>query len=148
MFNPDDFKKASTTAEGSTKIEQCPVGDYIGKIDKVEFRQAAGKKNPAETFTFMDVTVEVDDEGVRKTLGREKVTVRGSGLVDLTADGKGFDMAKGKNVFMNRVRDAVGQNVAGQEWAPFMLEGKVCKIAVRPQKNDPEYNEVASFGKL
>lgn len=152
MFNPDDFKKASTTEQGSTTIVPCPVGEWVAKIDKVDFRQNQGKKNPNEIYTFADITYEIDNEEVRKICDREKVTVRQSIIVDLTSDGKGFDMGKGKNVGLNRVRDAVGQNVPGQPWAPMMLEGKILKVKVkhRADENDSSimYGEVASVGKL
>lgn len=152
MFNPEDFKGSTTQEQGSTSVTPCPLGEWVAKIEKVDFRQSQGKKDPSQTYTFADITYEVDNDEVRRTCDREKVTVRQSLIVDVTPDGKGLDMAKGKNVGLNRVRDAVGQNVAGQPWAPSMLEGKVCKVKVkhRPDENDPtiQYAEVAAVGKL
>ena len=152
MFNPDDFKGSTTTEQGSTTIVPCPIGEWVAKVDKVDFRQAQGKKNPNETYTFCDITYDVDNDEVRRLCDREKVTVRQSMIVDVTADGKGLDMGKGKNVGLNRVRDAVGQNVAGAPWAPSMLEGKIVKVRVkhRPDENDSsiQYAEVAAVGKL
>lgn len=152
MFNPDEFKGGTTTEAGSTTITPCPVGEWVGRIDKVDFRQSQGVKNPSETYTFCDLTYEVDNDEVRKACDRDKVTVRQSIIVDVTPDGKGLDMAKGKNVGLNRVRDAVGQNIAGQPWAPSMLEGKVLKVKVKhradPNDSSIQYAEVASVGKL
>lgn len=152
MFNPDDFKGSTTTEQGSTSVTPCPLGEWVAKIEKVDFRQSQGKKDPSQTYTFADITYEVDNDEVRRACDRDKVTVRQSLIVDVTADGKGLDMAKGKNVGLNRVRDAVGQNQAGAPWAPSMLEGKILKVKVkhRPDENDPTilYAEVAAVGKL
>lgn len=152
MFNPEDFKGATTTEQGSTSVVPAPVGEWVAKIDKVDFRQNQGKKDPSQTYTFADITYEIDNDEVRRICDRDKVTVRQSIICDLTADGKGFDMAKGKNVGLNKVRDAVGQNQPGQPWAPSMLEGKILKVKVkhRSDENDPtiQYGEVASVGKL
>ena len=152
MFNPEDFKKSVTTQEGSTKVTPCPTGEWIAKIDKVTFRQNPGKKDPSQTYTFGDISYEVDNDEVRRICDREKVTVRQSFSVDLSEDGSSLDMGKGKNVALNRVRDAVGQNQAGQAWSPEMLEGKILRVKVkhRPDDNDPSilYGEVASVGKL
>lgn len=152
MFNPDEFKGSTTTEQGSTSVTPCPVGEWVGKIEEVKFRQASGKKDPSQTYTFADISYEIDNDEVRRICDRDKVTVRQSIIVDVTPDGKGLDMAKGKNVGLNRVRDAVGQNQPGQPWAPGMLEGKVLKVKVkhRADDNDPTilYGEVASVGKL
>lgn len=152
MFNPEDFKGSTTTEQGSTSVTPCPTGEWVAKVEKVDFRQAAGKKDPSQTYTFGDITYEVDNDEVRRVCDREKVTVRQSIIVDVAPDGKSLDMAKGKNVGLNRVRDAVGQNVPGQPWAPSMLEGKILKVKVkhRADENDPTilYAEVAAVGKL
>lgn len=152
MFNPDDFKKGTTQEQGSTVIVPCPVGEWPARIDKVDFRQASGRKNPNEIYTFCDITYEVDSAEVRQVCDREKVTVRQSMIVDLTEDGQGLDMGKGKNVSLNRVRDAVGQNVAGQPWSPGMLEGKICKVAVKHRADDNDssilYAEVKSVAAI
>jgi hypothetical protein len=152
MFNPDDFKGGTTTEQGSTVVVPCPVGEYVAKIEKVDFRQNAGVKDPTKVYTFGDLTYEIDSDEVRRICERDKVTVRQSIIIDVTPDGKGFDMGKGKNVGLNRVREAVGQNVAGQPWSPTMLEGKICKVRVkhRPDENDPtiQYAEVAAVAKL
>lgn len=152
MFNPEDFKTSQTTEQGSTSVTPCPLGEYVAKIEKVDFRQAQGKKNPNETYTFADIVYEVDNDEVRRHCDRDKVTVRQSMIVDVAADGKSLDFGKGKNIGLNRVRDAVGQNVPGAAWAPSMLEGKVLKVKVkhRPDENDPtiQYAEVAAVGSL
>lgn len=152
MFNPEDFKKSQTTEQGSTSVTPCPLGDWPARIEKIDFRQASGKKNPNETYTFLDALVEIDSNEVRQHCDRDKVTVRYSTIIDLTPDGKGLDMGKGKNVGLNRLREAVGQNVAGQPWSPEMLEGRVLKVKVkhRSDENDPsiQYAEVAAVAPL
>ncbi len=151
IFDAKQFLKSTTSAAGSTKVEQCNPGEYVAKIDTIDFRQAAaGEKSrtPGAILTFCDISYEIDSAEERQRLGREKVTARQSMIVDLSADGKSLDMARGKNVTLNRVRDAVGQNVDGQEWSPEMLSGKLLRVKVEPQKNNPEYVEVTTVGKL
>lgn len=140
MFSADDLKSFTTTEQGSTAIVACPPGEYVGIIsDKLEFRQSAGRKDPSKMYTFLDASIEIDDARAREVTGRDKVSVRYSCLVDLSADGRGLDMSKGKNIGLNRLREAVGQNTPGRPWSPSMLIGQAVKAKVKnvPDANDP-----------
>lgn len=153
MFNSEDLKQYTTTQQGSTKIVSVPAGEYAGVIsEKLEFRQSPGKKDPSKLYTFLDVDIKIDDARVREVTKRESPTVRYSCGIDLTADGKGFDMSEGKNVGLNRLRAAVHQNEAGLPWSPQMLVGKALKVKVdmRPNPNDPEspYAEASAVAPL
>lgn len=99
-----------------------------------------------------DVTYLLQAPEVAAKLGREKLTVRQSFFIDFTEDGKQFDMGKGRNIALNKVRAAVGQNDPGKPWSLKKLEGagpvKV-QVKLRPDKNNSDviYNDVGSVGK-
>lgn len=141
MFNPDDLKNFTTTEKGSTVIVPVPEGEWPAIIgERLEFRQAPATKDPNRILTFMDLDMLIDSAEVRDFTKRERPTVRWGCILDLTADGRGLDMSEGKNIQLNRLRTAVGQNVPGQPWAPTMLAGKPVKVKVEhsPNPNDPE----------
>ena len=155
MFNPENLKQYTTSSQGSTRVIVVPAKEYTGIIgDDLNFRQSPGTKDPSKIYTFMDVSIIIDSAEAREVTKREKPSVRFSCGVDLTPDGLGFDMSEGKNVHLNRLRDAVGQNIAGQGWAPSMLVGKPLKVKVshRPNPNSTDpldvYAEVAAVSKL
>lgn len=149
VFDPASFMTANVSDAGSTSMEPIPAGEYTAMISKVDPRAVNTKAGPG---VVVDITYALQAPEVAARLGREQLTVRQGIFADLTPAG-GFDMAKGKNVQLNRVRAAVGQNEQGKAWNLKMLEGagplKV-NVKLRPDKNSPDviYNDVASVGKL
>lgn len=141
-FDLDKFTEQSADA-GSTTFEPIPAGEYTAIIDDAVLRTAGDG-------VVLDVTFLLQDEAVKAKLGREKLSVKSGFFLDTTPSG-GFDMSKGKNIKLNRLRDAVGQNKPG--WKIGQLKGagplKV-QVSLRPDKNAPDviYNDVKSFGKM
>jgi hypothetical protein len=102
-----------------TSLEPIPTGEYTAMISKVDLRAVSTKNGPG---VVIDITYMLQAPDVAAKLSRASLTVRQGIFVDLTPAG-GFDMSKGKNVELNRIRAAVGQDEAGKVWNPKMLEG-------------------------
>lgn len=130
MFDAATFFGATTTEAGETKVTPVPVGEYPAVISKLAPRPWKSKEDPTKSGVALDVTWEIDDPAVRQFLNRDKVTVVQGLMLDLQDDGKTIDWGKGRNIALNRVRDAVGLNVAGQPFAIPMLQGRVARIRV------------------
>lgn len=135
MFDPVSFLQSTTSEQGSTVVEPIPAGEHLSFIEKVSARPWQGKKDPSQGGIALDVMYNIDSPEVKKKLGREKVTVTQGIMLDLTESGQ-LDMSKGKNVALNRLRDALGQNVAGAPWSPSMMEGKICKVVIGHRPSD------------
>jgi len=152
VFQPDDFLDQTTDQEGSTYMTPVPVGEYRAICEDIKFREEESKKTNKKIH-LADVFWKIDDEAVEAQIGR-KAVLRQSVFVDITqANGKSaLDFNEGKNVGLNRVRDAVGQNRAGASWSPRMLIGQMATVMVtqRPDDNDPKiiYNDVKRVGTL
>lgn len=129
QFDPLAFLNQTTTEQGSIISVPIPVGEYTAVIEKVEARPWQGKADPSKSGIALDVVYNIDDAGVKTFLGRDKVTITQGIMVDLDSNDN-LDYSKGKNISLNRVREATGLNVPGAPFAPRMLEGKVAKIAV------------------
>lgn len=140
MFDPNAFLAATTTEQGSIISVPVPVGEYLAVIEKVDARPWQGKADPSKSGIALDLVYNIDDPKVKETLARDKVTVTQGLMLDLTEAG-GLDMSKGRNIGLNRVREALGLNVPGQPFAPRMFEGKVVKVSIghRPSErpSDP-----------
>ena len=108
------------------------------------FRQAAGKKDPSQVYTFMDVTWNLQvGPAILEAISREKATVRQSLIVDLNAAGTGLDFGKGKNIQLGRLREAVGQNQDGQPWSPARLKGAAANVKIKHRVDGEDtYDEV------
>ena len=140
-FDLDKFMEQSADV-GSTTFEPIPQGEYTAIIDDAVLRTAGDG-------VVLDVTFLLQDEAVKARLGRDKLSVKSGFFLDTTPNG-GFDMSKGKNIKLNKLREAVDQNKPG--WKVPMLKGagplKVL-VSLRPDKNsDAIYNDVKSFGKM
>lgn len=135
-FDAKAFMDASTKAPLSTSIEVCPEGTFPFIIDTddnaVQFR--SGTTDKGEWVRF-EVTAVCQDEGVRAKLGRDRVTARFGGFVDIDPKTGNLDTGKGKNVALGQLRDALGQNT-DKPWNWNMLKGAGPFMGVVKQSDD------------
>jgi len=144
-FDPAAFLNQTTTESGSTSIEPIPAGEYPALIDKVEPRQVTTKNGPS---IVVDVHLLLQDPATAAKIGREKLSVRMSFFPDLASNG-GFDMAKGKNVQLNRLREACNLNSPGQAFKLGDLVGKMVKAQVTLREaNGAIYNDAKTVGRM
>lgn len=129
MFDPNAFLQQTTSEAGSIITVPIPVGEYVAVVEKVDARPWQGKDDPSKSGIAIDITYNIDDAKVKEVLGRPKVTITQGIMVDLTETGQ-LDMGVGRNVQLNRVREATGLNVKGNPFAPSMFTGKVVKVSV------------------
>ena len=140
-FDLDSFMSQPADA-GSTSISPIPEGEYLAIIDDVKPRVVNTKLGES---VALDVFFIIQDEALKAKLGRETLTVKGGFFLDM--NGGKMDMGKDKNVRLNRLREAVGQNSSG--WTPNKLKGAgPLKIKVSQRVDgDMIYNDVRSYGK-
>jgi hypothetical protein len=150
-FDPASFESQTTNDESSTSLIPIPAGEYNAQIEDYKFTQGTSKKS-GDTFTSMNITYRLlDDNGeIAQRIGREP-KIQQSYFIETTPQG-GFDFAKGKNVWLGKIREAVGMNIPGQTFTFALLKGQVLRVNVieDPQKDDPTtiYNRVKSVGRV
>jgi len=121
-FNVDAFQNAQFNDANSTEYVPVPVGEFPAVVDKQAIRTA-------KSSVILDVTWKIDDEGVAKETGMANPTVRQSIFLDIGENGN-LEFGKGKNVQLGRLREALGQNVAGTPWSFNHLVGAVAKVRI------------------
>lgn len=150
-FDPNQFLDMQVTESNDTVLRPVPVGEYTAVVASCEVRPWHGKDDPTKSGMALDLQWEIDDPALEAELGR-KPKVKQGVMLDLTADGTGLDMGKGRNVGLGRLREATGLNTAGQPFSFSMLPGRVAKVSVshRPDKNNAEilYAEVKAVAAL
>lgn len=132
-INTEEFLNSTYEGVLDDHLDPCPQGDYLflaGKPAVADFEYKSGEKK-GETGFRMIIKWECQDEAVKQQLGRETVTVTQSLLLDVTPDGNGLDMGKGKNIGLGQIRTALGQNTPGQPWSPAMIEGQLAKLNIK-----------------
>ena len=142
-FDPASFLMQETSDQMDTQFVLIPAGEYPAMIKTVEARQQQNPNDPAVLWTILDVTYAIDDAGVREETGLPEPTIRQSIFLDLNEEGEDIgkvSSAKGKNVNLGRLREAVGLNQPGQAFSFGALVGQACVVAVKhtPDKKDPE----------
>lgn len=146
-FDAESFLNASVASSNDTKVIPVPVGEYMGIIDKVSARQWQSKDG-TKSGIALDVTWLVEDSGVKQLLNRDTVTVRQGIMLDLTPQG-GLDTAKGTNIGLGRLREAVGKNNEGETFSFNQLPGSAAKISVTHRiANDDTFAEVKAVARL
>lgn len=150
VFDPEKFMNSVTEDAGSTSLTPIPTGEYTAVVDDVEWREA--KTKAGEARMIMRVIWRITDNDLANQLDRVP-TVRQDVWLDVDKRTGGLDFAKGKNIGVGRLREALGQNNPGQRWAPGMLKGAGPALLTITQRGDKEntdtiYNDVKSVGKI
>lgn len=157
-FDADAFMNTQVDAPMATALASVPEGEYvamIGDFDSSAFKTITykDKKTGGDVVRqVLEVPFLIDDAELKATLGRESVSHRESFWLDFDANGK-LDTGPDKNVNLGKLRDALGQNVTGQPWAPAMLRNMgPLKIVIktRSDKNDPEkkYTNITKYARI
>ncbi len=133
MLNTEEFLQQTTDQALDERLDPCPAGDWqaqAGKPEIKDFTYKSGERE-GETGYRMVIRWTILDEEAKQAVDRDTLTVQQSLLLDLTPDGAGLDMGKGKNIGLGQIRAALGQNEPGQEWSPIMIEGQIAKVNVK-----------------
>lgn len=141
-FDEANFMNTETSEQGSTQFTPVPEGDWRALVKDIKPRTVKDDQ------VILDVNWLIDEAAVTDVTGMESPTVRQSIWLDTTSNG-GLDMGKGKNIGLNRLREALGQNIAGSPWKPGMLVGMVARVTVKHRMaNENTYADVKGVAKL
>lgn len=128
-FDPDQFLHQEAEGEMDTEIIPPPAGEWPAKIDNVKVQ--SGEKD-GEPWYAADINWDLsENREVLEECQREKVTARQRLFLDVEDDGSGgvkLSTAKGKNVGLGRLREAVGMNEG--TFSLSMLEGARAMVQV------------------
>jgi hypothetical protein len=130
-FDPTQFLD-STTTEAASRRPPLPVGDYLGVLGAPDVRQVQGKKDPSQSYTFIDFPVSIDlssSPKARDLVGQDMVKLRYSVSLDINDHGS-IDWSPGRNTGLRFLREATNTNVAGQAFSIRGLEGRMVKCKV------------------
>ena len=132
-LNTEEFLQQTTDQTLDEFLEPCPAGEYVAIAGRPSIASFVYKKgeHTGETGYRMVIRWEIQDDEVKRQLDRDTVSVSQSILLDLTPDGQGLDMGKGKNVSLGQLRGALGQNKPGETWNPGMIEGQPAKLKIK-----------------
>lgn len=132
-LNTEEFLQTTTDAALDDKLDPCPAGEWTGLAGKPEIKDFEYKSGDriGETGYRMVIKWDIQDEEAKAAVERDTLSVTQSILLDLTPDGNGLDMGKGKNIGLGQIRTALGQNTPGAAWSPAMIEGQVAKLKIK-----------------
>ena len=145
-FDPATFLNQSFDEANDTKVIPCPAGEYIALAEKVEVKSWAARDGSSSGLK-VEVVWDIQDDNVKALLGRDTVRVRQQQMLDLTETGN-LDFAKGKNVGLGRIREALDLNTPGSPFAFSMIQGRLAKVKVSHRINGEDiYDEVKAIAK-
>jgi hypothetical protein len=150
MFDASTLLNTDINDAGSTDFVPIPTGEYIGIIKSIDAKEVVSQKSGTPmTYHFFEVGYTIDDANVRDITGMIEPRARQSMILDFTEAGA-LDMGKGKNVQLNRLRDACAQNVPGKPWNFNMLVGQAVRVTIKHRFADDGqiFAEVKGVAKL
>ena len=122
-FSADAFMGTEVEGVGETEYTPIPESEYTALIKEVK-ADTTPKGNP-----FLELIWIIDDQSVRDLIGMDEPTVRQTLWLDIN-DGGGLEFGKNKNIQLNKVRSALGQN-DGKPWSPNMMRGQPATILIK-----------------
>lgn len=156
VFDPNTFMSMTTEGVGSTTVTPIPAGEHlaiigIGENDVKPVPYKDSKTNEAKVRLEVTFDLHDPDGRLKAELGRDPRYTE-SYFLEFVPGTYTLDMGKGKNVRLNRLREAVGQNT-GAPWAPPMLRGAgpvKLQMAIQPDKQDPSIprNSLKAIGRV
>jgi hypothetical protein len=147
MFDAESFLNSTIEGQNDTVVIPVPVGEYIASIEKVEIRPWQKKDDPSVGGLALDLIWNIEDDNLKATLDRDKITVKQGIMLDLT-EGGGLDMGKGKNIGLGRLREAVNMNNPASPFSFNMLPGNLARVSVNHRVNGENvYAEVKAVAK-
>lgn len=150
VFDPNSFLSSTTTEAGSTKREPLPVGVYQAQVEDITARNWQSRDGSKSGVSF-DVKFNIIDVDLKTALGRDTIYTTAGIMLDVTPQGA-LDMGPGKNLALNRLRDACEMNVPGKPFSPLNLKGQMCRISIthEPAKDGSGeiYDRVTGYAKF
>lgn len=140
-FDAEQFAAEVVTGMGETELPVVPEGEWEAYVDRRVMPEEAQQRNGGSWFAIMRIVWAITNQEVKKETGLEKPTVRQDIFLDLNEDGSKLASTedKLKNVPLNRLRKALGQDDPKKKWAFDMLDGSeaIVKVKHRTNKKDP-----------
>jgi len=148
MFDANKFLSTTFESAGATRTPPIPEGMYLGQILPLEedcISSGVSAKS-GKAWARLELKVDVSNDPAAQVLGQKVFPIRGGFFLDLT-DAGAIDTSKEANQRLNRLREAVGLNVAG--FNPRQLGGRMVKVKVtqRVDSNNPDliFNDIAGY---
>jgi len=148
LFDPQQFLEAQVTEANDTKSIPVPEGDFVAIIKEAKARQWTSKSDSSKSGLALDVVWSIDSPEVKTLLGRDEVTVKQGIMLDLTEHGT-LDMGKGRNIYLGRLREAVGLNTPGQAFSIMHLPGRAALVSIKHRVDgDDIFADVKAVAKV
>lgn len=146
-FDPQAFLNQAAGVKLDEQRELPAEGEYlaIASEPKVEMKTSTKTGKPFYTF---EITWDLQDQAELQRLGRDRVTVRQQGFLDVKEDGS-LDFGKQKNISLGILFAALGMNDGSGSLGRIAGQMARVKVSHRPDANNPErvYAEVSRVTK-
>ena len=135
MFDTEQFLNTAIETPFDTQAIPCPEGEWLAIVgDREDIKVRQGNTKEGNTYTSVNVTFQVLDEEALSQVGREKVMVRYSFLLEIDESGQ-LVQAPGANIGYGRLMDAYGINEQGHSISEIVGAGPV-KVRVAHTHNE------------
>ncbi len=152
MPNYDHLLEQEVSEPNETQFQQCPEGEYLGRIDDFTLQTAEWTdKNTGEprSAPTLRITWHILDEGVKAQLELDPVKVQQDLFLDVDEATGQLSTDKNKNIQLGRIRQAVGLNEPGQSFSLPMLKGSspaTVRVAHQADRNNPDIKRARITG--
>lgn len=146
-FDPNIFLNQEVTDANSTVSVPISVGEYPGICEKIEVKQWSAKDGSSSGLKLALIW-DIQDDAQKELTGRNPLRSKQDIMLDLTETGA-LDFAKGKNIGLGRLREALDLNTPGAPFSFGMVQGRMALCKVNHREFDGNmFDEVKAVAKL
>ncbi len=131
-FDVNSLLQTSFEETNSTEMLPVPAGEFLAVAESFKIDEWQGKKDPSQRGLKLIVKWNIDDANVKQAMGRDKVSCNQEIMLDMTESGM-LSFAKGDNVGLGRLREALGLNTPGAPFSFSMITGRLGKVRVEQE---------------
>lgn len=138
-FDPTTFMGEMTSEAGDPNFKPVPEGEYLASIGSDE--KDVKPRSTKDGSVALDIFWYIEDPKLAEAMNMEKPRVKQGFFLDLDSAGK-LAWGTNQNTRLAAVREALGQNKAGQPWSPRKLLGSgpaLIKTVIRPHPTDTDH---------
>lgn len=141
QFDPAQFVDMETE-EAAVRRPPLPVGDYLGMIGDVTCVPWSSQEKGTSGLRYVvPVKLQVPP-AVKEELGlnTDTITLTDSIMLDQTEAGA-LDFSPGKNGYLRKYREALGQNTPGEKWSARRMSGQPIMVKLTHELYKGEVQE-------
>lgn len=134
-FDPQAFLNQAAGVKLDEQRELPAEGEYVAIAGEPKVEAKTSREG--KPFYTFEIVWDIQDQNELQRLGRDRLTVRQQGFLDVKEDGS-LDFGRQKNITLGQIFSATNMNDGSGTLGRIQGQMARVKVSHRPDRNNPE----------